>query len=937
MLKFFSIGALCFISFGLFAQIPYKTNISGSTLTISSKGKSYLYTGQFKVLYSKTDPNMAFRPAGIRGVTHNVISWKSIGVSDLKKTAINKSQAGDGFDDKILKGEQDARTVNLFNAAEAINVVPVKAVLKSNILNFIYADQKQFKLTASLKTGGEYPELNFQFTPKEDGYYSICYTGAPSFTLDKVSEIWQPMIWQEKRFPDNSYLTPSYLCPLPTTFLNDGANTLGVLADSKYLPFNPLPVLINSQFGVALRDDKGNAKTQIIAPILGGLGSKMRRDTSFNFRAKLVVEPLSVQQSYEKLAREQFGFKDFRHNDIATLNETLDNIVDYSLSKYALFVDSLKGCAYSTDVPDAVKNVSSLNPLGLAILRNDKTMFEKRAYPLMEFMLSREKFLFSLDSTQVIQSPSRKLAGPVAPISELISLYNVFNKQNPLFLNIAKEESVKARKRNLDELEAGNTWQNSLWFYKATGDKNYLISAVAGAEKYLAGKKANRDHFQGSYFFWTSFTNDFIGLFQLYEETKDKKFLDAAQEAARYYTMFTWMSPQVPNETVTVNKDGKAPLYWYLAGKGHTQMYYPETQVPAWRLSEIGLTPESSGTMVGHRAIFMANYAPWLMKIGYYSNDKFLQEVAKSSIIGRYRNFPGYHINTARTNAYEQFDFPYHNFKEQSVNSFHYNHILPMATMLVDYLVTDAFVRSKGKIDFKGEFMEGYAYLQNTLYGSKTGSFYDEKDIQLWMPGKLLKSSNVELNYISGIKGNDLYIAFMNQSDKMVAATIALNDSLVNLSNAMSAIKGNNGWEQAKSIANKSFNVEVAPNGITVIKVQGVSADRTFQKQLLSGADPLMNDYAISSFGRSKAMLFKLGDYSSRAYVYLQDDESKFSEVSLHYTGTDNVKHVINDKAYPFEFTIDLPSQPNGFNFTLEGISAKSGATVKSNAILLGK
>jgi len=46
-----------------------------------------------------------------------------------------------------------------------------------------------------------------------------------------------------------------------------------------------------------------------------------------------------------------------------TLNKTLDNIIDYSLSGYTWYVDSLKGYAYATDVPGAVKNVSSLNPL----------------------------------------------------------------------------------------------------------------------------------------------------------------------------------------------------------------------------------------------------------------------------------------------------------------------------------------------------------------------------------------------------------------------------------------------------------------------------------------------------------------------------------------------------------------------------------------------
>ncbi len=181
-------------------------------------------------------------------------------------------------------------------------------------------------------------------------------------------------------------------------------------------------------------------------------------------------------------------------------------------------------------------------------------------------------------------------------------------------------------------------------------------------------------------------------------------------------------------------------MYWYLKSKGHKQMYYPEEKAPAWRLSEIGLTPESSGTATGHRGIFMANYAPWMLRLGYYTKDSFLVNVAKAAVIGRYRSFPGYHINTERTTAYEKVDFPLHEHTDQSVNSFHYNHILPMASMLLDYLVTDAFVRSAGKISFPTEYMEGYAYLQSYMYGVQKGSFYTQKEAQLWMPARLLKN-----------------------------------------------------------------------------------------------------------------------------------------------------------------------------------------------------
>src|SRR5690606_25142549 len=237
--------------------------------------------------------------------------------------------------------------------------------------------------------------------------------------LDEVEEIWQPLIWQEKRFPDKPYLTLAYRCPIPSALVEADDWTVGVLAAPEEFPFDPLPLLQNSRFGIAVRDSRGNAQPQLWAPVFGGVGSEMKTGDQFGFTCLLPAIKQSLTYAYEDIAREAFGFQAMRKNEISSLNQVIDRMTDYALSEYAWFIDSLKGCAYSTDVPGAVKNVSSLNPLNVATVLDNPRMFEERAYPTMEYMLSREKFLFALDKEQKIQNPSRKLTGPVAPISEL--------------------------------------------------------------------------------------------------------------------------------------------------------------------------------------------------------------------------------------------------------------------------------------------------------------------------------------------------------------------------------------------------------------------------------------------------------------------------------------------------------------------------------------
>lgn len=934
----------CLVLAGLLAasaQAQVTVPAGQTSIAIRSGQQTYTFSPSFTILYNATDPGMALKPAGIKKVEYNVLTWK---VKDSSKAnftqkKVGAAMAGDGFDDRILRSKAEWRTADIYNAGERTDIKATGTHKKGDTVFFDIPTSPAFKLSVYLLTTAKpYPLLQYSFRPTKPGYYSIGYTGAPAYAPDKAAAIWQPLIWQEKRVPEAAYLTPAFMATLPATLVYDGQNTIGVLAAPKEIPFQPLPTLPNSRFGVTLLNAQRQLQPQIYAPIPGGYASQMKAGDEFYFSCYLVATPFNINDTYQQMAQQVYGFKDYRRNDIASLNTALDNMVDYSLSSYAWFIDSLKGCAYSTDVPGAVKNVSSLNPLELALVRDDSAMFEKRAYPLMEFMLSREKFLFSLDSTQKIQSPSRKLKGPIAPLSELAALYNIFGKRNPFYLQMAQQEFGKDRVRNMDGKEKGNTWINAMYLYKASGDQKYLQDAIVKANQYLARRidepqKAFNDPLQTGYFFWPTYTGRWIEFLQLFELTQDKRYLEAARQGARQYTQFTWMCPAVPDSMITVNKGGKAPMYWYLKAKGHQQMYYPEEQTPAWRLSEIGLTPESSGTSTGHRGIFMANYAPWMLRIGYYTRDTFLMNVAKASIIGRYRNFPGYHINTERTTAYEKVDFPLHAHKEQSVNSLHYNHILPMASMLLDYLVTDAYVRSTGKINFPHEYMEGYAYLQNNLYGAQKGNFYAESGAQLWMPARLLNINNTELNYIAARKDNKLLLAFTNQSNKPVTARVTINPRWVKWAGKSSL--ATYAGKTAGPLKDSSFSITVPANGIAAVAVNGVQARAAFQQQLITAdAQDAGGDYARLKAGNAHALLFRLGQYSRRLYVYLEDDDNKYSKASLVYAHGAGKEERLEDRAYPFEFTVPANSSRE-IRFHLL-LTAVDGKETQSETITLG-
>ena len=910
-----------------------------NTIRISNGVALYEFRPDFKVIYSENDPKMQLK--NLSKINYFVPTWNVTDIPADKVFIERKrsiSSKGDGIDDSLYTNGTEVRTADIFYSGQVADFKLIEILERRDTIYIQSVADGFGSIKAKVYSNSLFPCLSYTFQAKKKGYFSILYCGSPEFTFDKLQDVWQPMIWQQKRFPEFSYLSLAFQCSLPATFAGHMSNTVGVLVDSTEIPFQPLLTSENNNFGVALRNKAGNVQPMVVAPVLGHLNSAMKLGDKFSFILHLVALPSTISKSYENIARSVFNFHDYRHNDFVTVNQTLDNEIDYGLSSYSCFIDSLKGCSYSTDVPGSTKNVSSLNPLSIALVTDNENMYRKRAYPIMEYMISRENTLFCLDTLQKIQSPSRKLGKPCAPLSELAALYNISGKNGSYFLSWAEDKFYQ--NTPIEKREHGRgTWSDCIEMFRSSGDSAYLNWAIRGAKFYVKNEIDEPQTKFKSEFFWSSYAPKFIPLLELYEITKDKEFLEAAHKAARLYAMFVWMIPEIPDKKITVNKDNKAPWYWYLKSRGCPQQNVLEETVDAWRLSETGLVSESSTTGIGHRAVFMAHHAPYFLRLYHYTGDEFLRDIARSAIVGRYSNFPGYHMNTERTTAYEKFDFPLRNPDQISATSFHYNHPFPHMTILLDYLVTDALDKSYDRISFPSLHIEGYGYLQNKFYGHAPGQFYNDKNVWLWMPQRLLTTSNIELNYISARGDEALYLAFLNQSSGNVTSEINFNLSI--LPQLKDRIIDAELWVNNKrkgniSIINGKLSVNCASKGIVSIIVRNIVIQSSFQQKFADKDILWKHDYYESDFGRSSALLINMSKEMKTAYVYLRDDDSKFSKINMLYKIDNGKFKSLEDISCPYEFTVDLPANAENVFFQLTGID-KSGNVQKSEVFKLSK
>jgi hypothetical protein len=372
---------------------------------------------------------------------------------------------------KAQGGGSGGRTWDFFAAAESIKITASQYEMNAGIVRWRFGTNPKFLIEAelSLPAGRDEPLISYHFTPQEAGWYSIGYAGAPEINPAALAEIWQPLVWQEKRFPRLSFLSIEDVCPITATFVSSENTTIGVAADPVESPFR-LPTEENSRFGVLVRNGAGNAQPMVFAPVLGGRDSQMKAGEIYHFKLRLMVQPGSVFEAYKHLARNLYDFHDYRENAAGSLNETLENMIAYAMNDfYSGWVADLRGFDYTTDVEKTVKVVSSLHPLSLAMITDDEEIYRRRALPVMEYLMSRQKYLFSLVEGELDQNPSHAMKGPAAEISELAALHLMSQDRSDIFKFYATSLLDKPRALNLEVVSEGASWQSLLAMYRMTG------------------------------------------------------------------------------------------------------------------------------------------------------------------------------------------------------------------------------------------------------------------------------------------------------------------------------------------------------------------------------------------------------------------------------------------------------------------------------------
>lgn len=800
-------------------------------------------------------------------------------------------------------------------------------------------------VVVSLPPGKAAPVLEWKWKAAESGYYAIAFAGLADKDPDALEFLYQPMVWSWKRFPARSYVTTEQFATTAATFTTEKGVTEGLAVTE--IPYR-FATLANSAFGLMLRSEEGRARPALLAPLPGGEGSKREAGEMLAFKAVYLLHGGGWEAGIRFLLRDVLGYRNERENATVSLNQTLENMLAYGMDDtLSGWVADKRGFDYRFDVPGTVKVVSSLHALGMALLTGDSEIYRRRAAPLIEYVMSREKYLWSEDEKITAQSPSHFLRGPCVETGEIASLHEMLGRNCPVFLEEGKRVYGRPRKLNLNT-ETGATWQDALAMYRLTEGTGYLERARFGADRMLRDElespprdfettPALRDK-QAA--FYTDYGPRWFDLIELYETTKDKKYLDAAAAAARQMLLWLRSNPMAPSGLITVNKGGRVPgvFDWRRTTASErvqidSRMEAPEQRIPAWRTSLVGLPPEQGYTYAVGGPIMLTHHAAWLLRLARLANEPLFADAAYNAVLGRYANFPGYYFTSLETDVYQRPDYPLRSYEDFKYNALFYNHIWPHIALVADFLVSDAWYRSGGEVDFPSAYAPGYAYLTSKVYGHRPGRVFGHEGISPWLPRAGVRLSSTKVNWLLGVGRDDLWVILMNTSREPLTVRAELDAGVVAWNaDGRYPLRSYPGALNAGVLREGAFTVSLKPRGLTAVRISGLRVNPGFQRRLAL-AKPVQKGYWRSETGKRElgtvtAMLLQAVPEYADFYIYSSATEKDAARMRLNYV-VEGRSRQVEDHAYPFEFSVRLSSGQKSIRFwieavTLEGVAVRS-------------
>lgn len=927
--------------------------IDGGKTLVSEARQSY-----FAFLYSRQDHSL-YSPRSSHSPYFSVDAELKIG-------------------DTLRKG--NIRTQDPFIGSEVkCFFYPDKIVSQSGDEIVLSKETKFFTAEIRYRFQNGHPFVDLTVKPKDNGFATVAAYAFEPKSKDECSFFLLPYYYQGKRFPDDMLLLPSSAATAPLSLIETKPKgttlTTALVANIKdeafkWLSFN------NSFAALAVQNAEKQLQSGIFSPVPATDKYACKKDSPIHLSFSLYASHKAWNEAFSETAFELMYLSDYRKNYPCSLNDAALNMFDLMMNDKASGWDARHKGFIQIENKNTVSQSSLLTMMEMYYLTGDEKIYDERVMPTAAFLFSRGTQHFPTDPHEYGAAYVSKvdLDGPVKLYGT--STYQGFDKMykgrtSALYYDALKPDGSAKINNGYNTIP---TWSEELYAYYLTGDQNYRESAIRGAYLYLtnrilAAPTQPRDY---QNFIRLNIPPYFWAFVDIYEETKDPAFLEAAKIGADYVLSTLYLHPNPFDKTYSVTRkeiydNSRTEAWWYndkhfrlgfdteklpanTTGFSPVEDYIRnpkdirEETVPAWIVSPAGLGIEQPCTMdrgrrpEGRRDIDSPYYpirnsceVAYLMRLYGYTKEKRYWTYARNGIIGQFGNYPGYYINLLSTTERQT------NYTSvgPDLSDIYYHHIPVHLGFTLDYLVTSAEVRSDWKINFPSVLQQGYVWFINRMVGHEPGVFYGDTGVLPALQRGLISLDTIQLNYLTAYGKDHFYIFLMNEEDKVVDANLRLNETLLGVGDPNGAVTliADNGTPVQGKLSKASVNVKVSPKGVLAIKIPRTTLKDTkfltpAKTEIVRDKGSFLREKDADLGARIQALLIAhpIKDYYD-AFVNVDFLDAK--SVVVKYSTDGKTWSESKTPGFPFETTIRVKDIKAPFYFKVEktGVDGSTSAS----------
>jgi len=654
------------------------------------------------------------------------------------------------------------------------------------------------------ETDAEYPtdiRVTMKLTAKSDGFYSIASPTLATLRREDLEWGMIPGNWYGRELESNMKLAGQYSQGIPSLPLLANEKNTGtlcpLLTGKNGVTFAAIPEPGTSadpwkndaysrkttRIGMSLMNRHNQLTPVLYSPILGEDGSELKKGQTIEFRFRYSIHAGDWFTVFNHAVNHIYrlpSLLDIQQNRFS-LTDRVDRMLHFLDDDKRAHWNTWKVHGYEVGATGN-KNADSGTMCMIARNANDSAMQRR-----MQFMRN-----FKLAQQQTTPGPFRGAAlgeygdenGFRSEVGKWIeplftTYYTMIDMGNMLLFDPTDAELKERMRLGADKLmewqhadgswdvgynvldrelafpdliDYRPTWYGLLIAHRILGDVKFLDAAKKGADwQLINGVKHARflgvcGDTRNVWDFATAQTAQaYMDLFNI---TKDERYRAAGIECARIYTTSIFTHPIANDAVKKVN------------GR----------EFKDWEISQAGLGVEHiRGTAATRGPILLTSYAGLFVRMFEETKEPMFLTMARAAARGR-QAFVGeqtgvsvYYWDSLPNVARDQDKFPWHAFWQIG--------------WITDYLLSEAHLRSNGKIAFPSGFMTPKVGPHRT-FGFSPGTIFGHAANLVFRKG-MMRCDNTDMEFVTALSedNNTLYLLAVNQSPQEESGNLTIDFS----------------------------------------------------------------------------------------------------------------------------------------------------------------